>query len=87
MLNKSKFSLAAMLTVAILYVACAVLVAVLPDLSLKLLGWVAHIVNVEKFAGQVNVTASGLIAGLLEVMIYSYVASWIFVGLYNRFNK
>lgn len=87
MLNKSKFSLAAMLTVAILYIACAVLVAILPDFSLKLLGWVAHIVNVEKFAGEVDVTAGGLIVGLLEVMIYTYVASWIFAGLYNRFSK
>ncbi|MEK7078262.1 MAG: DUF5676 family membrane protein [Patescibacteria group bacterium] len=86
-LNAKKFASAAALTVGILYIVCAIFVALWPDFAMQLLGQVAHIVNVDKFAGDVAITASGVIAGLVEVMIYAYVSSWIFAGLYNRFVK
>jgi small-conductance mechanosensitive channel len=86
-LNKQKFSLAAAATMGILYVVCAVFVWLWPDFALKLLGWLVHLVNVDKFAGDVAITSGGLLAGLVQVLIYTYVGAWIFAWLHNRFLK
>lgn len=85
-LQKQQFSLAVASTFGIMYVVCAVLTALSPEIALKLLGWVAHIVNVDKFAGGVEVTLGGVAMGLLEIIIYGYVASYLFASLYNRFT-
>jgi len=83
-LDKNRFARAAAGTVAIAYAACAVVVWLLPDLALQLLGWVAHLVNVEKFAGDVALTPTGVLAGLVQVVLYSYLVAWTFAWLYNR---
>lgn len=83
-LNKQKFSLAATITMGIAYVICAVFTALLPDVALKFLGWMVHIVNVEKFAGGVEVTFGGFILGLLPVLFYTYLVSYLFAWLYNK---
>lgn len=84
-LQKHQFSLAAATTFGIMYVICAVFTALWPDAALKLLGWVAHIVNVDKFAGGVEVTLGGVAVGLLEIVVYSYASAYLFASLYNRF--
>lgn len=85
-LKKHQFSLAASTTFGIMYVLCAGFTALLPDLAMKLLGWVAHIVNVDKFAGGVEITLGGVAIGLLEIVVYAYVAAYLFASLYNRFS-
>lgn len=83
-LNKKKFALAAAGTMGIAYVVCIVAVAVAPELALKLLGWVAHIVNTEKFAGDVELTLGGAALGLIQVLVYAYAVGWIFAWMHNR---
>lgn len=85
-IKKHQFSLAASATFGIMYVACAAFTALLPDLAMRLLGWVAHIVNVDKFAGGVEITLVGVAIGLLEIVVYGYVAAYLFASLYNRFT-
>lgn len=88
MINKNKVALSAGLTGAIMYIFCAIFVWILPDLSLKLIGWLAHLVNLqEKLSGNVTLTIGGVATGLIEVFIYLYVVGWIFAGVYNRLNK
>ena len=84
-LNKQKLALASAATFGVAYTVCAVLVMVAPDFALQLLGWVAHIVNVDKFAGDVAITFSGLVAGLIQVLVYTYLVAWLFAWFYNRF--
>ncbi len=86
-LDKNKFALAASAALGIVYVVCAVFVTLWPDFSLKLFGWLVHLVNVDKFAGGVAVTASGLIIGLVQVLVYSYIIGYLFAWLHNRFLK
>ena len=86
-INTKKFSLALTVTMGIAYLACAVFVWIFPNLSLTLLGWVAHLVNVDKFAGDVQITLGGVILGLIQISVYAYLASWLFASLYNRFTK
>lgn len=84
-LNKQKFALAAAITMGVAYAVCAVFTALFPDAALKFLGWMVHIVNVEKFAGGVEVTLSSFILGLLPVVFYAYLVSYLFARLYNKF--
>ncbi|MDP3947455.1 MAG: DUF5676 family membrane protein [bacterium] len=86
-LNKNSFARAAAGTAAIAYAVCAVAVWLWPDFSLQLLGLVAHLVNVEKFAGDVTITPAGVLAGLVQVVLYGYLVAWIFAWLYNRSAK
>lgn len=85
-LQKQPFSLAVSVTFGIMYILCAGFTALWPDLAMQLLGWVAHIVNVDKFAGGVEITLTGVAIGLLEIVIYGYVAAYLFASLYNRFS-
>ena len=84
-LNRQKLALASAATFGVAYIVCAVFVIVAPDFALRLLGWVAHIVNVDKFAGDTAITFGGLIAGLIQILVYTYLVAWLFAWFYNRF--
>ncbi|MBI2640340.1 MAG: hypothetical protein HYW91_00425 [Candidatus Sungbacteria bacterium] len=86
-LNKNKFSLAAAATMGVVYVVCAVFVWLWPDFALKLFGWLVHLVNVDKFAGDVAITATGFVVGLVQILVYAYVGAYVFAWLHNRFMK
>ena len=86
-LDTNKFSLAATLTMGVIYVVCLVFVLIWPDFALQLLGWLVHLVNVEKFAGDVAITLGGFLAGLMQVVIYTYIGAWLVAWLHNKFCK
>mgnify|MGYP001604614428 CR=1 FL=1 len=86
-LNANKFSLAVALTMGIIYVVCAVFVTLWPDFSLQLFGWLVHLVNVDKFAGDVQITALGFIIGLVQALVYAYIGAWVFAWLHDKFLK
>lgn len=67
------------------YVVCAVFVAMWPGFALQLFGWFAHLVNVDKFAGDVAITFDGFILGLIQVVVYTYIGAWLIAWLYNKF--
>ena len=83
-IDKRKFSWAAALTMGVVYVVCAVFVALWPASALRLLGWLVHLVNVDKFAGDVGITVGGFIGGLAQVFLYTYIGAWLFAWLHNR---
>jgi len=84
-LQKNKFALAAGGVMGIVYVVCAIFVALWPNFAMQLFGWLIHLVNVDKFAGDVQITASGFIIGLLQAVIYTYIVAYLFASLHNRF--
>ena len=84
-LNKNKFALAAAHTMGLVYVVCAVFVALWLDLALRLFGWLVHLVNVDKFAGDIAITFGGFVAGLLQAVVYSYIGAWLIAWLHNKF--
>lgn len=71
----------------LVYIVCAIFVAFWPNFALQLLGWLLHVVNVDKFAGDVAITFGGFLAGLAQVVIYSYVIAWLVAWLHNKFCK
>lgn len=82
--HANKLSLAATITMGIVYTVCAAFTAIAPDVALMFLGWMLHLVNVEKFAGGVEVTLSSFILGLLPILFYSYITTYVFARLYNK---
>lgn len=86
-LNKNAFSLAAAGTMGVVYIVCGIFVALWPDFSLRLFGWLTHLVNINQSTGGLTVTPTGFLAGLAQSVIYTYVGAWIFTWLYNRFEK
>lgn len=86
-LNKNKFAWSGAMTMGIIYLVCAVFVWLWPDFSLKLLGWLTHLVNVDKFAGDVQITLGGFVMGFLQVLVYTYAGAWLFAWLHNRSVK
>ncbi|MBS3174414.1 hypothetical protein J4440_00875 [Candidatus Woesearchaeota archaeon] len=86
-LDVNKFSLATAATMGIIYIVCALFVALWPNFALQLFGWLIHLVNVDKFAGDVQITFVGVIIGLLQILVYTYVSALIFALLHNKFIK
>jgi len=86
-LNTRTFSNSAALTMGVVYVVCAAFVALFPDLALQLLGWLVHLVNVDKFAGDVAMTWAGFVGGLIQVLLYTWVGAYLFAWLHNRSVK
>jgi len=84
-INKNGFALAAGGVMGAVYVLCALFVALWPDFALQLFGWLVHLVNVEKFAGDVAITFGGFIVGLIQAVVYTYVGAWVVAWLHNKF--
>ncbi|MBI4128232.1 MAG: hypothetical protein HY459_04135 [Parcubacteria group bacterium] len=81
--DTTKLSLAAAVTTGILYVVCAVVVAIAPRFALALFGNLLHMVNLGSVM-TVKLSFGGFLIGLVQIFIYSYVAFWIFGSTYNR---
>lgn len=84
-INKNGFALAAGGVMGGFYVFCAAFVALWPEFSLQLFGWLVHLVNVEKFASDMAITFGGFIAGLSQAVVYTYVGAWLVAWLHNKF--
>lgn len=86
-LQTQKFALAAMATMAIVYIVCTIFVALFPEISTKFLGWLLHLTNTETLARGQNVTFGGALAALIQVMFYTYLTALIFAVLHNKFSS
>ncbi|MEK9173114.1 MAG: DUF5676 family membrane protein [Patescibacteria group bacterium] len=84
-LNTKKFSLAAAVTMAIIYTICTAFVAAFPEFSTKILGWLIHLTNIDELARGQNITLVGFVVSLVQLVFYSYISAWIFSSLYNKF--
>ena len=81
-LDKNKFALAAGATIGVWYVICAALVAIAPDLAIKLFSWIVHLINLR-----VEVSFPEVIYGFVEVVVLAYITAYVFAWLHNLFMK
>ena len=79
-LNKQKFALAAATVMGAWSIICASLVAIAPDLTMKLFSWMVHLVNF-----QASVTFPEAIYGVVEVFVLTYITAYVFAWLHNKF--
>lgn len=66
----------------ILYIICALLVAIAPTTTLNMFSNVFHGIDITQIAAT-NISLGNTLLGLIEILVYALVAGWIFVAVYN----
>ncbi len=84
-LNPKAVSLSLVAVSAILSLACALSLALAPEASLKFLGSIFHGIDMAKIA--TSVTVSGVLTGLVAIVIVALAAGWLFAAIYNYMLK
>jgi hypothetical protein len=80
-LNPKVVSLSLVAVSAILSLTCALLLALVPEASLKFFGSIFHGIDMTKIA--VSVTVSGVLTGLVAIVIVAFITGWLFTVIYN----
>ncbi|MBI3190936.1 hypothetical protein HYZ41_04515 [archaeon] len=69
---------------AILSLVCALLLVLAPEVSLRFFGSIFHGIDMTKIAA--SVTVSGVLTGLVAIVIVAFVVGWLFAVTYNYFS-
>ena len=81
-LNANAFGLAAAVTVAILWLLCSLIVALMPGMSMMMSGYMMH----TDFSGmQWDMHLAGFLAGLVIWSVFAYIFGWLMALVYNRY--
>ncbi len=80
-LNPKVVSLSLVGISATLSLACAILLALAPETSLGFFGSIFHGIDMTKIAAPVSV--SGVLTGLVAIVIIAFVTGWLFAVIYN----
>ena len=83
-LNIQKFAWEASATTGMVYTICTIFVVLFPRLSIQLLGWLTHVMNIEILERGMGVTFGSFIGGLGQVILYTYIGASLFSWLFNR---
>lgn len=83
-LNSAKFALAAILTTAIIWIICSLLVFLLPQATIMASGDMIHM-DIQNMMW--SLTLSGVIKGLILWSLSVGLSAWIFAVIYNRFQS
>ncbi|MDD5463645.1 MAG: DUF5676 family membrane protein [Candidatus Moranbacteria bacterium] len=81
-INNKKFAIALIKVSAIVYIMCSVFVALFPGVSTKLMTALFHVSN--NVATGSRVTMIGVILGIVQVVVYSYIIGMIFAWIFNK---
>lgn len=73
-------------TTGILYAACVALVYAAPDFTMGMFANLFHGIDITKIAST-PVPLGTTAVGFIEILIYSYIAGWLFARIYNYFLK
>lgn len=84
--SEKAFARAAAVWMAAAYAVCAAFALLFPDLALKLVGWMFHLVDVKE-AGEMRVTLGGFVGGFVQLVLYAYFGAWFFARLLKRFSR
>ncbi|MFH1211051.1 MAG: DUF5676 family membrane protein [archaeon] len=66
----------------ILYIICALLIAIAPTTTVNMFSNVFHGIDITQIAAT-NISLGNTILGLIEILVYSLVAGWVFAVVYN----
>ena len=84
-LNPKVVSLSLAGVSAILSLLCALLIAVAPKTTLKFFGSIFHGMDITKIAQPI--TVSGVLTGLIAIVIIAFITGWLFAVIYNYLIK
>ena len=85
--NTQATALSSAIVMGILYVICALFTLLSPRFALQLFGWIFHLVNLDQIAGGLTITPVGLVIGLVQIVVYTYLTVLLVAWLYNRLSK
>ncbi|MGD8325438.1 MAG: DUF5676 family membrane protein [Sphingomonadales bacterium] len=83
-IDELAFAKALALTSAILWIICAAIVAVLPDMMMSMTGDMMHM-DLSDRAWALDWT--GFLIGLVLWSVIAGIFGWLIASFYNRFNK
>lgn len=84
-LNETAWANASGILVGIVYVFCAVAIALFPDLSLTVAQSWIH--GIDFGAIWTAAPRGNFLLGLITAVGLSWLAGWVFAWLYNKFTK
>ena len=73
------------LVAGIVYLACAILVALAPTWTVNVFGALFHGIDITQIA-RTPVPLTSTILGLIEIVVMGYLVGWLFGAVYNKFN-
>ena len=85
MLKPSKVAYSLATVTGIIYLLCAMLVAIAPTWTVNTFGALFHGIDVSKIARD-TVPVTSTIIGLIEIFILSLSVGWLFAVIYNKFK-
>lgn len=85
-LNEKKVAFSLAGTSGVIYVICAILVAISPVGTVKVFGYLFHGIDVSKIMRE-SVTFMGTVIGLIEIIILGAVVGYIFAMIYNKIKE
>lgn len=82
-LNEQALANASAVLVAIVYVVCALFVAVLPDFSRAVAGSWFHGIDLDSI--WTGTPRGNFVLGFISSVILAWVSGWLFARVYNKF--
>lgn len=82
--KKVAFSLAG--TSGIIYIICAVLIAIFPTGTVRTFGYLFHGIDISRIARE-SVPFTETIIGLVEIVALSLIVGYIFAVIYNKIKE
>jgi len=82
-LNEKKVAFSLAGTSGIIYIVCAVLIAIFPTGTMKAFGFLFHGIDISKISSA-SVSFTSTILGLIEIIALSLIVGYIFAIIYNR---
>lgn len=80
-LNAIKFGLASAISIAILWIACSVLVWLLPSMMMNMTG---HMIHGDWSSMGWHLSAGGVLIGLIVWSITAGICGWLLAAFYTR---
>ncbi len=87
MLNEKAFANATAIVMAVLYVDCALLAYIAPDLIFSLAKSWMHTVTLESVKTTFSPDLGSLLYGFITATVLTWVTTYITVALYNKLVK
>jgi len=82
-LNAKKVGISLAVVSAILYIACALLVAIAPEFTTNLFSNIFHGIDITQII-TTSISFGSIVIGLIEIIIYAYIAGALFAWVYNK---
>ena len=81
-LNAKKVALSVAYVISIVYITCAIAIAIAPQFIVNVFGALFHGIDISQIS--TTPTLGRTILGLVEIFLLGYIVGWLFAKIYNR---